>query len=166
MRADVDGLPTGIVRAVLVFTGADAVASRTAILLAGIGDELPEPPLFSSSSDGLLEERALAALGIAYTELVVLSACGTSRGEARQGIRGLVRAARLSGARSIMGSLWSVDGSATSAWMAAFYERLASGDGAATAARAALRAVREGRPHPYFWAPFVLIEARGTDSYR
>ena len=51
-------------------------------------------------------------------------------------------------------------------WMAAFYERLASGDGAATAARAALRAVREGRPHPYFWAPFVLIEARGTDSYR
>lgn len=143
-----------------VFTGTDAVASRAAVLLAGVGDDLPETPLFSSNEDGMLEERELAALGLPYTDVVVLSACGTTRGESRLGVRGLARAARLSGARSIAGSLWSVDDDATSALMRAFYARLASGDGAATALRTAARSVREQRPHPYYWAPFVLLEAR------
>jgi hypothetical protein len=147
-----------------VFSGTDAVADRSAILLAGVGDELPEPPTYSSENDGMLDERELAGLGLAYTRIVVLSACGTSRGRARLGVRGLVRAARLSGARSVLGSLWSVDDTATSAWMSAFYAHLARGEGAATSARAAADAVRARWAHPYYWAPFVLIEARPTES--
>jgi CHAT domain-containing protein len=112
----------------------------------------------------MLDERELAGLGLAYTRIVVLSACGTSRGRARLGVRGLVRAARLSGARSVLGSLWSVDDTATSAWMSAFYAHLARGEGAATSARAAADAVRARWAHPYYWAPFVLIEARPTES--
>lgn len=147
-----------------VFSGTDAVADRAAILLAGVGDDLPPTPLFSSENDGMLDEGELAALGLAYTRVVVLSACGTSRGRKRLGVSGLVRAARLSGARSVLGSLWSVDDAATSVWMQVFYRHLADGEGAATSARAAASVVRERWPHPYYWAPFVLVEARPTEE--
>jgi CHAT domain-containing protein len=41
--------------------------------------------------------------------------------------------------------------------MKAFYGHLQSGASKAHALQAAMRALRERYPHPFYWAPFVLI---------
>jgi len=44
--------------------------------------------------------------------------------------------------------------------MTHWYNQLNQGMGRAAALRAAQRALRETYPHPYYWAPFVLIGQR------
>jgi CHAT domain-containing protein len=141
-----------------IFGGTDGISERAAILLAGVGDTLPEATPWDSGSDGMVSESELAALGLDRTDLVVLSACGTGRGEARAGVRGLARAARVSGARAVIGSLWSVDDRATGVLMREFYTRLRRNVPMNVALSEASAAVRERNPHPYYWAPFVLLE--------
>jgi CHAT domain-containing protein len=41
--------------------------------------------------------------------------------------------------------------------MAAFYRRFQAGEDKATAHRQAMVQMRESYPHPYQWAPFVLM---------
>jgi CHAT domain-containing protein len=49
----------------------------------------------------------------------------------------------------------------TSSWMMEdWYARLQDGDGRAAALRDAQLALKERCPHPYYWAPFVLIGRR------
>jgi CHAT domain-containing protein len=44
----------------------------------------------------------------------------------------------------------------TAALMTSLYRRMASGAAAADALRDTMRDLRSERPHPYYWAPFVL----------
>ena len=44
--------------------------------------------------------------------------------------------------------------------MGGWYERLRDGEGRAAALRAAQLELKERNPHPYYWAPFVLIGKR------
>jgi hypothetical protein len=54
-------------------------------------------------------------------------------------------------------SLWKVDDKATEGLMVAFYERLLRGKlGRAASMREAQLAVRRDRPHPYYWAGFIV----------
>jgi CHAT domain-containing protein len=142
-----------------VFGGTDGVSDRAAILLAGVGDALPESTPWDSGADGMVSESELAALGLDRTDLVVLSACGTGRGRSRVGVRGLARAARVSGARAVIGSLWSVDDRATGVLMREFYRRLRRGMTMNVALAEASAVVRAQNGHPYYWAPFVLLES-------
>ena len=57
-------------------------------------------------------------------------------------------------------SLWLVQDETTARLMDDWYGRLRDGEGRATALRAAQRAVKRRHPHPYYWAPFVLIGRR------
>jgi CHAT domain-containing protein len=109
---------------------------------------------------GLLEVRGIAHLSL-HAELVTLSACDTGTGkiEGEEGIASLVPAFLFAGARSVVGSLWTVDDSATAIQMKQFYSHLGQGDDTATALRQAkldyMRMV--GTRAPIYWAGFIMV---------
>ena len=102
-------------------------------------------------------------------ELVVLSACQTGLGEAREaeGTVGLQRGLLAKGARTVLVSLWSVDDEATRFLMERFYTHWLGQDGrpALGKAEALRRAQNDVRTTPQFnnpryWAAFQLVGAR------
>ncbi len=54
-------------------------------------------------------------------------------------------------------SLWDVNDKSTSELMSAFYRRVTEADKPAKALQGAMQEIRARYPHPYFWAPFVLV---------
>jgi CHAT domain-containing protein len=117
------------------------------------------PYLFSSLAlaDGALTLRDAAALPLAGT-FVALSACETGLSRVAPGdeLLGLLRGFLLAGAPAVMATLWTVDDAGTAGLMTDFYRGLVAGEPAAQALRRAQQALRAERPHPYYWAPFVL----------
>lgn len=117
------------------------------------------PPGFVSLGD-------IAEMGL-RADLVTLSACetGVGRLERGEGVMGLTRAFLVSGAQSVIVSLWPVNDRSTAALMESFYRSLlAHGrprDEALAEARLALMRNRETRS-PFYWAPFVLVGAAGA----
>jgi CHAT domain-containing protein/tetratricopeptide (TPR) repeat protein len=77
--------------------------------------------------------------------MVVLSACqsGLQAVQASNSLNGMVRAFFYAGARSVIGTLWSVNDLATMLLMAQFHARLHNGDPAPVALRAAQEWLRE-----------------------
>ena len=108
--------------------------------------------------DELSEDVGLFRFRDEPLELLTLSACETARGDDRAGL-GLSGMAVKAGARSVLGSLWSVNDPAATALVEAFYTRLMAGDSRAQALRAAqLGLLADFRyRHPAYWAPFLLI---------
>jgi CHAT domain-containing protein len=92
-------------------------------------------------------------------ELVVLSGCATGLNVVTPGdeLMGLVRGLLQAGARSLVLSLWDVNDDSTKEFMIEFYTRLQQGYSPAVATQTASIHLREHRPHPYYWAPFLLI---------
>lgn len=109
--------------------------------------------------DGILTALEVTGLNLQGTQLVVLSACETGRGElaAGEGVYGLRRALVLAGSQSQVISLWKVDDTATQEWMVAYYSRLLDGVPRAQALRDTQRAFLEhpDYSHPYYWAAFI-----------
>lgn len=132
-------------------------ASRSALALTPPQFVSPEDDGFLSLGDLLEHWRGR----LAGTELVVLSACDSQRGKLarREGMLSLPMGFCYAGAPSVVGSLWKVDDAATADLMATLYGTLLEDDAPdkATALRDARRALRATHPHPYFWAPFVLV---------
>jgi CHAT domain-containing protein len=92
--------------------------------------------------------------------LVTLSACesGQSAIHAGDELAGLLSSFLAAGARAVLGSLWRVDDGTTLSFMREFYR--AWGAGAAPpswALRQAQLGLLAQRPHPAFWAPFILV---------
>jgi tetratricopeptide (TPR) repeat protein len=120
-------------------------------------------PMFSSLKlhDGWLTAADVMQLDLAGA-LVTLSACESGRNEVLAGdeLIGLTRAFLGVGASTLVVSLWLVQDEATASLMEKYYERLRDGAGPAEALRAAQLAIKEERPHPYYWAPFVLVGKR------
>jgi CHAT domain-containing protein len=92
-------------------------------------------------------------------ELVVLSGCATGLNVVTPGdeLMGLVRGLLQAGARSLVLSLWDVDDDSTKEFMIEFYTQLQQGRPKAEALQTSSLRLRERRPHPYHWAPFLLI---------
>jgi len=120
-------------------------------------------PMFSSLKlhDGWLTAADVMQLDLAGT-LVTLSACESGRNEVFAGdeLIGLTRAFLGIGASTLVVSLWIVQDEATASLMEKYYERLRDGARPAEALRAAQLAIKTERPHPYYWAPFVLVGRR------
>jgi CHAT domain-containing protein len=92
-------------------------------------------------------------------ELLVLSACATAAGDDRAAL-GLSGVAIRAGARSALGSLWSVSDRASSELMIRFYREL--GRPGVSKAQALQRAqqqllAKSAFDHPFYWAPFLMI---------
>ena len=120
-------------------------------------------PMFSSLKlgDGWLTAADALSLDLPGI-LVTLSACESGRSEVIGGdeVIGLTRAFLGAGAATLVVSLWLVQDETTAALMEDWYGRMGDGIGRAAALRAAQLAVKEQHPHPYYWAPFVLIGKR------
>ncbi len=120
-------------------------------------------PMFSSLKvgDGWLAASDVMRLDLAGA-LVTLSACESGRNEVYAGdeLMGLTRAFLGAGATTLVASLWLVQDETTAELMDNWYEHLSEGVGRATALRNAQLALKEKYPHPYYWAPFLLIGRR------
>jgi CHAT domain-containing protein len=120
-------------------------------------------PMFSSLKlhDGWLTAADVLQLDLGGT-LVTLSACESARNQVLAGdeLIGLTRGFLGAGAATLVASLWLVQDETTSWMMERWYARLGDGVGRAAALRDAQLALKERRPHPYYWAPFVLIGQR------
>jgi len=92
-------------------------------------------------------------------ELVTLSGCATGLNVVSPGdeLIGLVRGLLQAGAQSLVLSLWDVHDESTKQFMIGFYRQLQNGASKAAALQAAMLELRKDWPHPYYWAPFLLI---------
>jgi CHAT domain-containing protein len=92
-------------------------------------------------------------------ELVTLSGCSTGLNVIAAGdeLIGLVRGLLSAGAQSLLLTLWDVNDSSTADFMKAFYSRLFNHPDRALALREAMVEIRQRYPHPYYWAPFILV---------
>jgi len=92
-------------------------------------------------------------------ELLTLSACDTAQGD-DQAALGLSGVAIKAGARSALGTLWSINDPAAESLVSAFYHALlVDGVSRAEALRRAQRGLlaQEAYRHPVYWGPFILI---------
>jgi CHAT domain-containing protein len=117
-------------------------------------------PLFSAIrlADGWLSLYDLYGLRL-RASLVTLSACETGVNEVLAGdeLVGLARGFFQAGAASVVVSLWAVNDASTARLMQRFYTHLESGIGPAAAMRLSQTDLRREYPHPYYWAPFLVI---------
>lgn len=119
-------------------------------------------PMFSALK---LHDRWLSAADVMQFDLtgalVTLSACESGRSQVILGDEalGLPRAFLGAGAATLVVSLWLVQDESTVALMQRWYTLLET-QGAAAALRAAQLSLKTDYPHPYYWAPFVLIGQR------
>jgi CHAT domain-containing protein len=117
-------------------------------------------PLFSAIrlADGWLSLYDLYGLRL-RASLVTLSACETGVNDVLAGdeLVGLARGFFQAGTASLVVSLWAVNDASTARLMERFYAHLETGPGPAAAMRLAQIDLRREYPHPYYWAPFLVI---------
>ncbi|MDR5639950.1 CHAT domain-containing tetratricopeptide repeat protein [Thermosynechococcus sp. PP42] len=125
---------------------------RSGLALAGFNQRQSG----SDVDDGVLTAWEVTGMNLSGTELVVLSACDTGRGEVvnGEGVYGLRRAFTIAGARSQVSTLWKVDDQVTRDMMVAFYQNLHRGMGRTEALRQ-VQLQRLKDESPYYWAAFV-----------
>ena len=92
-------------------------------------------------------------------ELITLSGCSTGVNFVAAGDEpiGLMRGLLAAGARSLLLTLWDVNDVSTATFMEVFYNNLGRSSNRSTALQQAMHEVRGAYPHPYYWAPFVLV---------
>jgi CHAT domain-containing protein len=117
-------------------------------------------PMFSylTLADCRLNFYSLLDLNL-DAEMVTLSACQTGTNAVMPGdeLHGLMRGFLCAGAPSLVISLWSASDQATADLMTRMYQNVRQGDSKRAALRKAQLAIKEAYPHPYYWAPFVLM---------
>jgi CHAT domain-containing protein len=140
----------------------DAARNCAILHLAAHGVFRRDNPMFSSIelADGRLSLFDLSSTKL-HAGLVVLSGCNTGTAVSVGGdeLLSLVRGFLSAGAHCLLVSLWEVNDSSTTDFMVQFYRHLEQGNTPAVAIRLATSDLRKAHPHPYFWAPFILVGA-------
>jgi CHAT domain-containing protein/tetratricopeptide (TPR) repeat protein len=125
-------------------------------------------PMFSGIrlGDGYLNLYDLYQMRL-NAKLVTLSGCATGMNFVAAGdeLLGLQRGLFCAGATTLLLSLWDVHDQSTSQLMRRIYEEYMRTGHMAGALQHAMQELRREHPHPYFWAPFVLV-GKLTDSAR
>jgi CHAT domain-containing protein len=131
---------------------------RSGLLLVGANITLKGEE--QKGENGLLSAAEASLLNLRGTELVVLSACETGRGEVKnsEGVYGLRKAFTDAGAQNIIMSLWKVDDEVTKEFMIRFYEIWLNDQ---TSIREAFNqtqlAIKAKYPQPYYWGAYILV---------
>ena len=114
------------------------------------------------SQDELREKLGLSRLVIS---LAVLSGCETAyKADAQDpgaweglGVTGLAYGFENAGVKTILGTLWKLDSATGPIFMQGFYRRLSEGSSVAEALSRTREELRKSKPHPYYWAPFIVV---------
>lgn len=132
----------------LLFAGAN-------LSLLGHTDELPQ-----GVQDGILTAKEISLLDLSHTQIAILSACETGRGEVTaEGVFGLQRALKQAGVQTIVMSLWPVNDSATQLLMQHFYTNWIKRDmNKREAFRLAQKSVKMKYQASEYWAGFILLD--------
>jgi CHAT domain-containing protein len=134
--------------------------SASRIHIAAHGVFRADNPMFSSLrlGDNWLNLLDIFSLRLG-ADVTTLSACETGMNAVWEGdeLLGLARGFLYAGTPSLVVSLWMVNDRSTAQLMRRFYEGLRDGLSKARALRQAILEVKAEFPHPYFWAPFVLL---------
>lgn len=127
---------------------------RSGIALAGANASIKE-----GRDDGLVSAEKILGINLKGTELVVLSACNTGIGSVQsgEGVFGLKRSFILSGAKTVVMSLWSVPSKETTELMIDFYTLMSKGKSKAEALKQAKLNMKKKNPNPFFWGAFVMV---------
>ena len=135
------------------YLNADAPALSAIVL------SLVEP---TPDADGFVTAAEWAAYSL-DSELIVMSACETGRGQQLpgEGVLGLPYAMFVAGNRAAILTLWKIDDQSSSRFVRALFERVAGGMSPAQALVQTKREfIRSGRyGHPFHWAGFVIYGA-------
>ena len=142
---------------------------RSGVLhLATHGIYRQDNPMFSGIrlGDGYLNLYDLYQMRL-DARLVTLSGCATGMNFVSAGdeLLGLQRGLFCAGATTLLLSLWDVHDQSTAQLMQHFYRDYIRTNDMAGALQRAMQQLRRQNPHPYFWAPFVLV-GKLTDSPR
>jgi len=117
-------------------------------------------PMFSGIrlGDGYLNLYDLYQMRL-NANLVTLSGCATGMNFVSAGdeLLGLQRGLFSAGAATLLLSLWDVHDQSTAQLMQHFYREFIRTGQMASALQHAMQQLRQQNPHPYFWAPFVLV---------
>ncbi|MGA9814948.1 MAG: CHAT domain-containing tetratricopeptide repeat protein, partial [Terriglobales bacterium] len=158
----------GVLNQAEVFMGEEASAQvlrdrgpRSRLIhIATHGHFRQDNPMFSAIrlGDSFLSLFDLYQLSLPV-ELITLSGCSTGLNVVSAGdeLIGLARGLLHAGAQSLVLSLWDVHDQSTAEYMTAFYRLLGQGKSRAAALRGAMLELRSSYPHPYQWAPFILV---------
>jgi CHAT domain-containing protein/tetratricopeptide (TPR) repeat protein len=142
---------------------ASSALLNSMLLLAGAGVPSSDGKVVLQPS-GLATALEVAGMNLWGTQLVVLSACETGRGDVTnlgQGVYGLRRAVMVAGAETLVTSLWQVDDEATRDLMTRYYRALLDGKGRVAAMREAEQAILKEKGFIGYWAPFIAIGRSG-----
>ncbi len=135
-------------------------AEASALHIASHGVFRNDNPMFSSIQLGTSWLNLFDIYNIGLdADLVTLSGCGTGINRIVDGdeLVGLVRGFLDAGSRSLLVSLWNVYDRSTAELMRSFYEFLRTESNIAVSLRRAMLTIKEHYPHPYYWAPFILM---------
>lgn len=127
---------------------------RSGVILAGVNNSKQ-----SEVDDGILTAYEAMNLNLDSTDLVVLSTCESGLGEIEkgEGVYGFQRTLRLSGAKTVIMSLWKVEEHATRLLMSSFYQHFIKTGNKRMAFREAQKTVKALYPDPVHWGPFVMV---------
>jgi CHAT domain-containing protein/tetratricopeptide (TPR) repeat protein len=131
---------------------------RSGLLFAGANKTLQGQE--TNGENGLMSAAEASLLNLSETQLVVLSACETGKGEIKnsEGVYGLRKAFADAGAQNIIMSLWKVDDKVTQEFMTHFYEIWLNEK---TTIREAFNRtqleIKAKYPQPYYWGAFILL---------
>lgn len=135
-------------------------AASSLLHIATHGHYRQDNPMFSGLrlGDGYLNLYDLYQIRLP-ARLVTLSGCATGMNYVSAGdeLLGLQRGLFCAGATSLLLSLWDVHDESTAVLMQAFYKDYIQTGDMPRALQSAMKQLRQENPHPYFWAPFVLI---------
>jgi CHAT domain-containing protein len=142
-----------------------AMGDASIFHFAGHSQDAADPLRSSILLDGDQEgPNSVTAVDISRQKIpensvVILASCDSSVGNSRDGIgmRGLTSAFLISGAGSVVGSLWPVEAGSTSQLVLDFHKNFATNhQSVATSLRNAQLAFIKNRKHPYYWSGFVV----------
>jgi CHAT domain-containing protein/tetratricopeptide (TPR) repeat protein len=158
-----------------LFLGGQATAevlktkgAQSALLhIATHGTYRQDNPMFSGIrlGDGYLNLYDLYQMRLSARH-VTLSGCATGMNFVAAGdeLLGLQRGLFCAGAASLLLALWDVHDRSTAELMQAFYRGFTESSDMASSLQSAMKQLRQQNPHPYFWAPFVLVGQLATNK--
>ncbi|NDV66937.1 CHAT domain-containing protein [Bacteroides sp. 224] len=135
---------------------------RSGLLFTGANNMWNSPETVTDQpEDGILTAYEISNMNLTNTQLAVLSACNTGKGEIlnNEGTYGLQRAFRLAGVQSMIITLWEISDSDTVIFMTAFYKNWTKGASLREAFITAQKKLKNTYPDQVEkWAGFVLVE--------